>query len=102
MAAVAAPPLINTPLHALQPLQLLLELLIAVLQLFHIAGEIADRGLEAVDAGDEIGGNTWARAAPAQTVQASATTVREAEQIIAGDIFGGSAIRSIAWPASKL
>ena len=43
-------------MHALEPLQLLLELLIAVLQLFHIAGEVADRGLEAVDAGDEIGG----------------------------------------------
>ena len=32
--------------------------------------------------------DTWAWAAPAQSMQASATTVREAERIIAGDIFG--------------
>ena len=71
---------------ALEPLQLLFELLIAVLQLFHIAGEVADRGLEAVDAGDEIGGGYLGTGGPAQSMQASATTAREAERIIAGDI----------------
>jgi hypothetical protein len=34
----------------LQTLQLLLKLLIAVLQLFDIAGEIADRSFKAIDA----------------------------------------------------
>ena len=39
---------------ALQPLHLLIELLIAVLQFLHRAGEIADRLLEAVEAGHQI------------------------------------------------
>jgi hypothetical protein len=39
----------------LQALHLLLELLVTVLQLFEAAGELADRSLEAADAGDQIG-----------------------------------------------
>jgi 2-methylcitrate dehydratase PrpD len=38
----------------LQALELLIELLIAVLQLLHLTGEIADRLLEAVEAGHQI------------------------------------------------
>ena len=40
---------------ALQPLDRLFELLIAILQLFHATGQVADLLLEAIDARDEIG-----------------------------------------------
>ena len=39
----------------MQALHLLLELLVTVLQLLDAAGELADRRLEAADAGDEVG-----------------------------------------------
>ena len=39
----------------MQALHLLLELLVTILQLLDAAGELADRRLEAADAGDEVG-----------------------------------------------
>ena len=39
----------------MKPLHLLLKLLIAILQLLHRAGEIAQLGLKMVDAGQKVG-----------------------------------------------
>ena len=48
------PGVTGAPGAALQALDLLFELLIVVLQLLHLAGEIADRFLKAFEAGYDI------------------------------------------------
>ena len=75
-------------LASLQRANLLLELLIAVLQLLHRAGELAQRRLEAVDAGQKVGAwDICARAASPHSAHNSATTTREMERIITGNFF---------------
>jgi hypothetical protein len=86
----------------LQAPHLLLELLVAILQLLHRAGQLADRCFEPIEAGQELGGRILGasgasaeRARESKRKQRSGTDHRH-------DIFGEWATPKIARPASKL
>lgn len=86
----------------LQAPHLLLELLVAILQLLHRAGELADRRFQPIEACEELRGRILSasgagaeRARKSKCKQRSGTDHRD-------DIFGGWTAPNIARPASKL